>query len=621
MKQIPLIEEQAARAEQQRLLNTQLQKAYAPTSESGLILPMNQLAEMVADFRRDMEDDAMHKAQVLQFPSGDQRGKKRGMQSVDIDALQISMAGEYWERPSALSFDQMRMMVDQTPVLSAIVMTRVRQVQRFCQVQESGVGLGFVVRHVDKNHKLTPEETNSINLLQKFVTNCGWEFNPRKRKQLKRDNFASFMAKAVRDSLVMDSSPIETEFKRDRNLGIDGFYSVDGATIRLTPESGFRGDPDVFAVQVVQGRLSTAYRMDDLIYEPRNPRSDVMLAGYGLSEIELLIKIVTGYLNALSLNLRGFSDNSIPKGVLHLSGDYTKDDLTAFRRYWNSMVTGAASTWSVPVLVSKDGESKASFEKFGVDFDEMYFSKWMTFLTSIACGVYGMSPSEINFDSFSGGSTSPLGGSDTAEKLAESKDKGLRPLLTYYQNMISDYIISDFGDKYCFRWTGLDDADEAKRHETRKLTQTIDEMRAEDGRDPIGNGLGDYPVNPSLIGPYQAMQQANQQQDFGAPGAGDGAGAPGAPEGEEGEGGGDAPAEAQPGAPEGDEDGGAPAGDEPDEPVPAENPEEAEEAESPESPETVEPDEEDDDEGEEKMRKALDFGTRVPSVYRLGDEL
>lgn len=58
----------------------------------------------------------------------------------------------------------------------------------------------------------------------------------------------------------------------------------------LTPETGFRGDPDVFAVQVVQGRLSTAYRMDDLIYEYRNPRSDVMLAGYGLSEVELLVK-------------------------------------------------------------------------------------------------------------------------------------------------------------------------------------------------------------------------------------------------------------------------------------------------------------------------------------------
>ena len=619
MNEIPLInEEQAGLDAQRREAYAQMQKAYAPTSESGLILPMSQLAEIVAEARQEIQEMAFQKAQVLEFPTGDHRKNKRGMQSVDIDALQIAQVGEYWERPSALSFDQMRMMVDQTPVLSAIVMTRVRQVQRFCRAQESGSGLGFTVRHVDKSHKVNEEERNSINLLQRFITNCGWEFNPRKRKQLKRDNFSAFMAKTVRDSLILDSAPIETEYKRNRDLGIDGFYAVDGATIRLTPEAGFRGDPDVFAVQVVQGRLTTAYRMDDLIYEPRNPRSDVMLAGYGLSEVELLVKIVTGYLNALSLNLRGFSDNSIPKGVLHLTGDYTKEDLTAFRRYWNAMVTGAASTWSVPVLVGKDGDSKASFEKFGVDFDEMYFSKWMTFLTSIACGVYGMSPSEINFDSFSGGRTSPLGGSDTAEKLADSKDKGLRPLLSYCENILSDYIISEFGDKYCFRWTGLDDADEAKRHETRKLTQTVDEMRAEDGREAIGNGLGDYPINPSLIGPYQAMQQAQQQEqqqpDFGAPGGDAGANA--------GEG-----AEASANVPVDDGDEAqdpqaaeqAPGGEGLEAPESPEEPEGAEVPESSENAESGEDQEESDEEEDEPIRKALDFGSRDACVYRVGD--
>ena len=71
-----------------------------------------------------------------------------------------------------------------------------------------------------------------------------------------------------------------------------------------------------------------------------------------------------------------------------------------------------------------------------------------TFLTSIICAIYGMSPAEINFDSFSGGNTSPLGGSDTAEKLAQSKDSGLRPLLAYYENIFTDYILAELGDSY-----------------------------------------------------------------------------------------------------------------------------------------------------------------------------
>lgn len=597
----------APAAEQQEAM-AELQKAHAPKSESDLVLPMDVLAEIAADVRQSLrreydEEYQLAKAEVIDFYGAKDKRKNgdRGMSSVDIDFLQISRFGEYWERPSMLSFEHMRSMVDQTPVLSAIIMTRVRQVMRFCRPQESGHGLGFVVRHVDPTHELSDEESSSIALLQRFFTNCGWEFNPRRRRKLKRDSFSQFMARSVRDSLIMDSAPIETEMKRDRSLGIDGFYAVDGATIRLTPEDGFRGDEDIYALQVVQGRIMTGYTLDDLIYEPRNPRSDVILSGYGLSEVELLVKIVTGYLNALQLNLRGFSENAIPKGVLHLSGEYTKDDLVAFRRYWNSMVKGANSSWSVPVLVSKDQESKAAFEKFGVDFDEMYFAKWMTFLTSIACGIYGMSPSEINFDSFSGGTSSPLNGSDTEEKLADSKDKGLRPVLAYYESVFSDFIVSEFSDKFCFRFAGLDEADEDKRHELKKLVSTVNEIRAELNMEPDETEFGDAPVNPSLISPWMQVNGIGQQeQDFGGDGGAPG-GQPGdGQDGEDGE--------------EPDEDPGD-GGDGGSDTVAEDDPDQ-----------TVAADEEEDEE-ELPLQKSffdepeeLDFGVPATVIYRVGDE-
>ena len=471
---------------------------------------------------------------VVPFP-GRFQGKP-GMQSVGLDEWQLGLQGEYWEKPAAVNFEALRHMVDQTPVLSAVVMTRIRQVQRFCRVQESSQGLGFVIRHADREHQITPDEKESIALLQRFFTNCGWEFNPRERKKLRRDSFGQLMSKLVRDSLVLDSCPIETEFKRDRKKGLDGFYAVDGSTIRLTPDDGYRGNEDIFALQVVQGRIRTAYTHDDLIYEARNPRSDVFVGGYGLSETELLVRVVTGFLNAMTLNIKGFSENSIPKGVLHLSGNYTQDDLVSFRRYWNSMVKGVNSAWTVPVLVSKDQESKASFENFGINFDEMMFAKWMTFLTSIICAVYGMSPSEISFDSFTGGNTSALSGSDTEEKLADSKDKGLRPLLSYFENIFTDFIVSDFSDKYVFRWAGLDEEDLKQRDERAKLVLTVNEMRAEEGYDALDGPLGDAPLNPSLIGVWQQLQQAQQPQDFGQPGADDGQGDAGGedPQGEQG---------------------------------------------------------------------------------------
>jgi hypothetical protein len=443
-----------------------------------------------------------------------------GMRSVRLDDRQLGLQGDYWEKPAAMNFDALRAMVDQTPILNAVIMTRIRQVQRFCRVQEGGSGFGFTVRHVDKEHEITKTEQDSIKSLTKFMANCGWESNPRERKRLRRDSFATMMAKLTRDSLVLDSCAIETEFKRDRKLGMDGIAAIDGATIRLTPETGYRGDPDIVALQVVQGAIETTYTLDEIIYEARNPRSDLIYGGYGLSEAELMVRVVTGFLNAMNHNISGFDKNSIPKGVLHLSGTYSQEDLIAFRRYWNSMVKGVNQHWTVPVLVSKDQESKASFEKFGVDFDEMHFAKFMTFLTSIICAIYGMSPSEINSDSFSGGATSPLGGNDTAEKLADSKDKGLRPLLSYFENIFTDYIITDFSDKYVFRWTGLDDEDTELKEKRADLILTLNEMRAQEGYDKFKGPLGDAPLNPSLIGPWLQMQQPPEQgADVGDPNA------------------------------------------------------------------------------------------------------
>ena len=498
---------------------TELQRAHTPTLASELI-PGEDLRPVINYIQDQYAERAMLEkaAKILPFPG--RPAKPKGMQSVYLDGLQIFVRGDYFERPSPVGFNDLRLMVEQTPVLNAVIMTRVRQVQRFAGVQDDK-GPGFAIRHVDPHHELTRAEQDSVRLLQRFITHCGWEFNPRRRKALKRDSFAAFLAKLVRESLVYDSAPIETELKRDAKQGFDGFYALDGSTIRLCTDEGYEGDDAIFATQVINGRVVTAYTHNDLIYEPRNPRADVRLAGYGLGETELLIRVVTGFLNALAYNTKGFDDNSIPKGILHLTGEYSQEDLAAFRRYWNAMVRGINNAWTLPVMVSRDAESKVGFERVDTGFNEMHFSKWMTFLVSIICAIYGMSPAEINFDSFTAGNTSALSGSDTSEKLAASRDSGLRPLLAYLENLISDFLIADFSEKYLFRWTGLDAEDEDKRHEMRKLCLTLNEARAQENLPPLDGPLGDAPINPSLIGPWMQLQGGGNEEggDQGADGA------------------------------------------------------------------------------------------------------
>lgn len=521
------------------------ERAQAMSEAQAAAMPSSvpDMMPVVQFMQQQYEEQEMHKAlskpNVVPFPSRAIKEKKDGMQSVWLNDTYGNSMGEWRERWSGMNFDMLRGMVDQTPVLSAVVMTRVRQVQRFLRPNSGGTGPGFQIALKDANAKLGKDEQQTVSLLQGFFTNNGWERNPRQRARLRRDNFSQFMAKSVRDTLTLDSAPIETEYKRDKSLGLDGFYAVDGATIRLANDHGYRDEDEIFALQVVDGNIRAAYTYDDLIYVPRNPRTDVLVGGYGLAEPELLVRAVTGFLNAFTYNTSYFDKNSIPKGMLHLSGNYDQNDLASFRRYWNAMVRGINNAWSLPVMVSKDQESKASFENFGVEVNEIMFAKWMTFLTSIICAIYGIAPDEINFESFTAG-TSSLSGSDTEEKLVNSKDKGLRPLLAHYEDLFSDYIVSEFGEKYCFRWTGLDEEDPATRWDKEKTTSTWNEARKAMGKEEIKEDWADAPLYQPLMGIYMQSAQA-AGEDYGTPGQpGPNSGPPGAPGGED-DGGGDAP--------------------------------------------------------------------------------
>jgi hypothetical protein len=561
----------------------QMMRAHMPTASD--LIP----EDVVADLQHSLE--LMKAAKVVPFPTDRARpsgiGHNSGMQSSWLDELSIVRQGDYYDPPTMLSPEMARRVVDQTPILSAIVMTRQRQVARFCAPSEDG-GLGFTIRHVDLKHELSDSERADTEKLIGFFHHSGWETKPRERRRLRRRPFAQVMAMLTRDTLTLDAAPIELEAKRDRKLGLSGFYAVDGASIRLCPPDGYRGDPDIYAVQVIDQRVVTTYTLDDLIYEPRNPRADVRFGDYGFSELEVLIATATGFLNAMKLNAAGFEKNAIPKGVLQLFGEYSREDLAAFKRYLQAMVKGVDNAFGLPVLVNKDPQGKAVFERFGVEFNEMYFAKWMTFLTSLACAVYAMNPSEINFESFTNG-TSSLSGDDTAEKLAASKDKGLRPLLSYFENLFTDWIVEEYNPKYCFRWVGLDPKDEAREWEARKLVLTVNELRAEIGQEPHEDDtIGNAPLNPSLIGLYQqSIQPTGEDFGQGAPDFGNPDG-----EGEPGQGG-------PPGA-EGGEDGEPMGGGQQDMPPPGEVPGTRQAGPPP---------------GEDA---GLDFGKAMPPIYAIG---
>jgi hypothetical protein len=153
----------------------------------------------------------------------------------------------------------------------------------------------------------------------------------------------------------------------------------------------------------------------------------------------------------------------------------------------------------------------------------MHFSKWMSFLTSLVCSIYGMDPAEINFESFSADKSS-LSGSDTQAKLGAAKDKGLRPFMSYYETLFSDFVLSEW-ETYCFRWVGLDEENQEQAWEADKLVLTVNELRARLGQPPYpvdGDGLdlGAAPLNPALMAAWQMSTMPEPGQEFGGEGGG-----------------------------------------------------------------------------------------------------
>lgn len=482
-----------------------MERDYRPTSASDLI-PSAAFQPVLEAIRNGDIGGEIAKADNNPFaPQRGRRSKAAGMRAVKTDEMQIAVGGDYIEPPGgAADFGLLRRMVEQTPILAAVVTTRIRQMSRYCQPSEDG-GPGFLIRHMDKEHEPDDGEKEQMQLLTRFFQHCGWEWDARARKRLKRDTFPNFMSKLMRDSLTFDACPFETEMTRDKK-GIDGLYAVDGATIRLCVEDGYEGDDEIFAVQVVNGKVATTFTLNQLVYEVRNPRSDVTMAGYGFGETELLLKTVTMLLNAVTFNGEFFDKNSIPKGLLQIVGDYSSEDISAFKRMWKQMVSGVENRYGLPVMVSKDKDSGATYTPFNAAADEMAFSRWITFLTSVVCAVYCIDPSEIGFEGFAT-QRSSLSGSDTEQKMGHGKDKGLRPFAAFYEGVFTDFVVTQFDKNLCFRFEGMEEEDAAKEWEARKLVCTVDELRAEAGYGPMDDErIGSLPVNPALIQPAMQLQ-------------------------------------------------------------------------------------------------------------------
>ena len=437
------------------------------------------------------------------------------------DPFSILDSMGYKERPSSLSYDVLRRMASKDAVVSAIILTRVNQVSTFTKpARFSKDGVGFEVRLRDLEGEVSDDDKEVITAIERFLENTGYH------RDMGRDSFDTFIRKIVRDRLVYDQ--VAFEIVPDRAGNPAEMIAVDAATIRLATEDILPEDSKVMGkddeikyVQVINGVVSAQFTQNELAFGTANPRTDIRVGGYGFSELEMLIHQITSHLWAEEYNSRFFSQGGTTKGILNLKGTaenpVSRHQLANFKRQWISQVSGMTGAWKTPVM-SVDGLEYINVSQSN---REMEFEKWLNYLINTACAVYQIDPSEINFPN-RGGATGSSGGGlgegGIQDRISNSKDKGLRPLLRFIESLINRHIVSKFDERFVFTFTGFDQKSEAEKLEQKykevKFLRTVNELREEEGMDPLEDG-------DIILDPVYMQFKAQQAQAKMMEGAGD----------------------------------------------------------------------------------------------------
>lgn len=439
-----------------------------------------------------------------------------------------------------LSFSTLRRMGD-IYIIRAIVNTRIEQVQNFLHFSEDEQKEGYTIRRKkslfkeEKEDELSNEDKRKIENIVKFLENGGWN-----EKWDNLDSFQEFVRKITFDSLTLDQ--LAFEVVRSRDWELKKFRAIDASLIRfldtVDPRQReafegyrFKGYLPRYCMVWDDMIIRNPMTKEPILYYPwelgfgiRNKTSNIRKNGYGTSELETLVEIITWILWGMSYNGLFFKQGSQPKGFINVkNANISPSTLNEFRQAWMQTMRGVENSHRVPVINGIDLEW-IDLQKGNRD---MEFNDWLKFLVIMSCSVYRIDPTELGFQFKD--QAQIFGQDGQKARLQHSREKGLKPILVFLENVITKYIVSELDEDFEFSFTGIEVEDE-------EAQVKLDAEKLEKGMVAMQDIFQKYsgrpldPENDIIINQvYQTAKQAEQQQQmYGAsvPGESEEAGVP-----------------------------------------------------------------------------------------------
>lgn len=452
--------------------------------------------------------------------------RQDNVKAVFFNPDEASDTGRGYKDPmfyGSLPFEVLRRMGD-IFVVRAVVNTRVEQVQNFLHFSTDEQKEGYTIRRKrnpfeKQSTEHSREDQIKIVYIRKFLEEGGFH-----DKWESFDTFQDFGRKVVFDSLTLDQ--LAFEIVRDRSWNLARYRAVDASLIRFLDsiDPKFRDEFEKYRFKGYLPKYCMAWQgqimenpvtHESVIFYPwelgigiRNKSTNIYKNGYGTSELETLSSVMTWILWGFEYNGNYFSKSSQPKGIINVKNpNISQSSLDEFRQAWQQTMVGTRNSHRTPIINGLDLQWLDLSKNTNRD---MEFSDWLKFLLVMSCAVYRIDPSELGFQFKD--QTNIFGQAGQKERLQHSKDKGLKPILVFLQEVINYYLVSEMDEDFEFVFTGVDAEDEGRQVE-------IDAKKIQNGMvclEDIFEKYSGRKFNPEtdtiLNQSYQLQKQMQMQQ-------------------------------------------------------------------------------------------------------------
>lgn len=254
-------------------------------------------------------------------------------------------------------------------------------------------GLNFkVLRQIAKNDALI---RICVNVIKKSVSQCPWEiavkwkapkwaewYEPEKDVLYELfefmnpngENMRMLLDRVLEDLLVLDAWAIEKISTIDRTT-IVALNSVDAATVRPIYNAYWEFWDPAYK-QIINEKEVAAFKQTEMIYIVANPQNDIDHFWYWLSPIESIMLQVQASMEADMHNLRGFSKNNLPPGILDLWG-MSDQEAESFIATWNATVLGNTH-WMKFIWGSDNDKKYIPVQTSNRDMQFLEYTHWLS---------------------------------------------------------------------------------------------------------------------------------------------------------------------------------------------------------------------------------------------------